>query len=300
MAEKKSFVMYKQWGAAIEKLSTEQKGILLGTIFAYQSGEPVKIDDVAVAVLFEIMRQSFDSDSEKYMEVSRKRVEAGKAGSSKRWGEKPDQANDDETTCEKDMANANFATLNDSKPIANDSKRISGMTKIADNEYDYDNEYDNDKDKEREERESAAKVKDPSPSSDQICKEIIESYNSIAIRLPRPADLTPSRKRTITEILQTKTIEQIKLAFQKAEDSSFCTGHNKRGWKASFDWIITPDNMTKLIEGNFDDTPEAIRAAPRKGQFGSYTHEDVDWNALERKILQKQKEEDEKATGSDS
>lgn len=36
MSDKKSFVMYESWGAAIEKMSNEQAGELIKAIYAYQ------------------------------------------------------------------------------------------------------------------------------------------------------------------------------------------------------------------------------------------------------------------------
>lgn len=39
----------------------------------------------------------------------------------------------------------------------------------------------------------------------------------------------------------------------KASGSAFLNGHNQRGFTASFDWLIRPNNFPKVLEGNYDD-----------------------------------------------
>ncbi|MFB0921444.1 MAG: phage replisome organizer N-terminal domain-containing protein [Oscillospiraceae bacterium] len=41
--------------------------------------------------------------------------------------------------------------------------------------------------------------------------------------------------------------------FSRVEASPFMKGKNDRHWKASFDWIMQPANMDKVLEGNYDD-----------------------------------------------
>ena len=50
-----------------------------------------------------------------------------------------------------------------------------------------------------------------------------------------------------------KALEILKGIFQKMESSAFLKGDNKRGWKASFDWLFENDkNWVKVWEGNYD------------------------------------------------
>ena len=49
----------------------------------------------------------------------------------------------------------------------------------------------------------------------------------------------------------------IHLLFEKMMQSKFLRGDNKRGWKASFDWLFENDkNWVKVYEGNYDSHPE--------------------------------------------
>jgi hypothetical protein len=43
-----------------------------------------------------------------------------------------------------------------------------------------------------------------------------------------------------------------KTAMDKISKIPFCMGQNDRGWKASFDWFLTPDAVVKIIEGKYD------------------------------------------------
>ena len=42
-------------------------------------------------------------------------------------------------------------------------------------------------------------------------------------------------------------------AFQKVEASNFLKGDNERGWRAEFDWVLKPENLVKVLEGNYDN-----------------------------------------------
>ena len=51
-----------------------------------------------------------------------------------------------------------------------------------------------------------------------------------------------------------KAMEILKGIFLKMEESSFLKGDNRRGWKASFDWLFENDkNWVKVWEGNYDN-----------------------------------------------
>ena len=42
-------------------------------------------------------------------------------------------------------------------------------------------------------------------------------------------------------------------AIGRISASKFCLGDSERGWRASFDWLITPDAVVKIMEGKYDD-----------------------------------------------
>ena len=120
MADKKSFVMYESWGAAIEKMNNEQAGELIKAIYAFQKNPDVVPEDPAIAFVFEIIKQKLEEDNKRYEEVCAARSEGGKKGG-------------------RPKANAS-----DKKQMVSEeskkSKCFSEKAKKADN----DNEYDND------------------------------------------------------------------------------------------------------------------------------------------------------------
>ena len=118
MSDKKSFVMYESWGAAIEKMSNEQAGELIKAIYAYQKDPDAVPEDPALAFVFELIKQQLDADSQRYKEACAARSEAGKKG-----GRPKTNASD-----KKQMVSE------ESKK----SKCFSEKAKKADNEYDND------------------------------------------------------------------------------------------------------------------------------------------------------------------
>ena len=80
MSDKKSFVMYESWGAAIEKMSNEQAGELIKAIYAYQKDPDAVPEDPALAFVFELIKQQLDADSQRYKDACAARSEAGKKG----------------------------------------------------------------------------------------------------------------------------------------------------------------------------------------------------------------------------
>ena len=71
MADKKSFVMYESWGAAIEKMNNEQAGELIKAIYAFQKNPDVVPEDPAIAFVFEIIKQKLEEDYKKITSPTR-------------------------------------------------------------------------------------------------------------------------------------------------------------------------------------------------------------------------------------
>ena len=84
-------------------------------------------------------------------------------------------------------------------------------------------------------------------------QEIIGLYNDTCVSFPHLTKLSEARKKAIRARLKTYSIDDFKLMFQKAEASSFLKGKNNRNWSATFDWMIKDANMSKILDGNYDD-----------------------------------------------
>jgi hypothetical protein len=112
--DKKSFILYVDQKDLFNKLPDEIAGKLIKHIYSYVNDENPKSDDLIVEIAFEPIKQQLKRDLKLFEEKRVKRSEAGLAGANKRWKEMPNDANEWQT-------------------IANDSKRINGIAKIADN-----------------------------------------------------------------------------------------------------------------------------------------------------------------------
>ena len=126
---KDSFLMYTEWANQVIRLSDEQAGVLLKSIFAYNKGEPMPAMDDKTDMCFSFIQGQLDRDSRKYENVCEKRREAGKKG-----GE------------------ANATKRKQMLPIANFGKQTVANQADNDNEYENDNDNDNDDDLKKEKR----------------------------------------------------------------------------------------------------------------------------------------------------
>ena len=83
----------------------------------------------------------------------------------------------------------------------------------------------------------------------------------------------------IRKLGQQYSLEEIREVFEKANKSKFLQGSNDRGWSATFDWIITPDNFEKIRDGNYDNPKSETKP---KRQF--YDFEEIERYTKDRNL----------------
>ena len=79
----------------------------------------------------------------------------------------------------------------------------------------------------------------------------VDMYNSNCSSLPQVKSLNDKRKRLIKKVEREVSEEDLIKAFRIANSNPFLRGDNG-GWRANFDWLMNPDNITKVLEGNYD------------------------------------------------
>ena len=79
---------------------------------------------------------------------------------------------------------------------------------------------------------------------------VVDYFNQICVSLSKVVKLTEARRRHIKTAVKTLGDLSFEEYFRMVEASDFLTGR-KGEWKASFDWILSPSNMVKVIEGNY-------------------------------------------------
>ena len=107
-----------------------------------------------------------------------------------------------------------------------------------------DEERDKDKEKEREERKIDYGG-------------IVQMYNAHCPSLPSVKSISATRKKAIKARMNTYSVDDFEVLFQKAEASDFLKGKNNRNWTATFDWLIKDANMAKVLDGNYDNKQDA-------------------------------------------
>lgn len=77
-------------------------------------------------------------------------------------------------------------------------------------------------------------------------------YNTYCTNLSEVKKITDKRKVAINKFLKEFDNKQFQDICISANSSDFLTGHNDRGWKADFDFLIRPDKAVKILEGQYD------------------------------------------------
>lgn len=111
--------------------------------------------------------------------------------------------------------------------------------------------------------------------TEQLEREAFDLFVSSAdiIGCSKPSSFSADRKQKIkARLKEVDGIEGWKIALEKAETSDFIKG---RGW-FSIDWMLKPQNFTKLMEGNYDNRtndsgPSGPNGSARRCGTGSGT-----------------------------
>ena len=85
-------------------------------------------------------------------------------------------------------------------------------------------------------------------------QQIVDLFHASCPSFPEVRKISDSRKRAIASFSKKYSAEEIRLLFEKAEQSPFLKGENSNGWSATFDWLIKDSNAAKVIDGNYDDS----------------------------------------------
>ena len=81
---------------------------------------------------------------------------------------------------------------------------------------------------------------------------ITEVYHQHCSTLPKVMKLTKGRKEHILARIKEYKPGTVEEVLKAVGSSEFLTGSNERGWKADFDWIISPVNFLKILEGKYN------------------------------------------------
>lgn len=80
---------------------------------------------------------------------------------------------------------------------------------------------------------------------------VISVFNETCKSLPKVSRLTEQRRQKIADAARYIGIDKLFKCFKIAEESYFLS-KRKGKWRATFDWILEPENMVKILEGSYN------------------------------------------------
>lgn len=99
---------------------------------------------------------------------------------------------------------------------------------------------------------------------------VVNAFNSICVSLPKIQKLTDPRKKKIKALQHHLGDMSIDEYFKMVEQSDFLTGRAGDWNGCNFDWILNPTNLTKIIEGNYNNRQSQQQNTPQYTQGIDY------------------------------
>lgn len=79
-------------------------------------------------------------------------------------------------------------------------------------------------------------------------------WNETCTNLPKVLHVGPSRLKSLqSRRKESFWRENFAAACAKVSDSDFCAGNSATTWVATFDWMLRPDTVPKVMEGKYDN-----------------------------------------------
>ena len=261
--EKKSYIMYKSWNPLLESLPPEQLYEVFHAIIKYQNGEETNIKDPVIQAIFKMFKKQFEEDENKWGKERQQRIDAGRKGGKA----KPTEYKECLAPLSKvKQTQANQAVMVEVEVEGNVEVEDSVDVKNILPPYSPPKGGEADSSLRSESRQNIDDYTPPKPERTDY-QGVLDAYHECCPSFPAVIKLTETRKRAIKARLKDYGLDEIKRAFSLAGQSDFLKGSS--GWQASFDWLMKPANMTKVLEGNYTN-----RASPAGGKSKSMWGED--------------------------
>lgn len=210
---KKRFFLYTDYKQHLNRLSLEEKGMLLDAILDFADDKEVELEG-AVGMAFSFITAQMVRDNVNYENTCESRKESGSKGGAPK-------------------GNQNARKY--PKTTENNQKQPKTTKTSKTNDIDIDKDIDI----------------DINTNTSNNYDELITLFNDTCKSLSKVQRLTDKRKKAIKTRLKTFTIDDYKRAFQMVEESDFLSGRSGGDWKASFDWLLNEANLIKVLEGNY-------------------------------------------------
>ena len=285
------FMLYTAQYPAIKTMTQEQKGDLLDALYAYAiDGAQISAEaDPMVQMAFAFIRDAIDRAQGKYeAKCERNRQTALKREQKKREAQTctnvHERAPQSTNVHERGKTARTCTNVNERAPQSTNVHECSPIktkqNKTKQNKTNPSIERGG-KEKEKESPQAAVSFSALSPTPtptgessdgseeaeaqrrrveiDAECVALKNYWNGQAEKtgslVRRVTLLTDARKALIRARLAEydNDITVLRLAVDKIIASSYANGENPRNWVATFDWLMTQENLVKTLEGNYDN-----------------------------------------------
>jgi predicted phage replisome organizer len=143
---------------------------------------------------------------------------------------------------------------------------------------------------------------DKEKEADEQWKNIIDTFNSICNKLPKVTYIDETQKRKIKKLIKTfdevgilpsmNVHQRMEHIFRSVSESDFLSGRRRSNIWCTFDWIITVENATKIVVGNYinynNGASEDNQNKRRTNSFNDYPqrkYTEQDYIKLENKLI---------------
>ena len=229
--------MYAAQYNALRRLTDEEMGFLFHQIFRWLNDEETEAGDWSSALFlaFQFMTLQISIDNEKYLQRKR-RMEAARKS-------RKEQSSVKESETEESPSHA----------------RVNVNDNVNENVNDNVNENVNENDNENVNvslfLEKLKNIEDKDKEKEKMFQSFIAFWNQAieqtGASMKRVRVLTDRRREAISAIRQQFSGKQAATAIYNAMRSSFCNGRTKqRPTPVDFDWLMKPENFTRLLEGS--------------------------------------------------
>ena len=238
----------------VELLSNEEAGELFKALLAYaDEGTPISTENRLLSVVFAGLRSQLDASAENYA----KRCEKNRAIAIERERNKREQAASTNVEKEHERARTCTNVHEEARTCTNvheEARTCTNVTNIIKDNIRKDNIVIKKSAKADKEKTDGANA----PHSALLdVNAFVAYFNKQLVAqgaiIKQVKTVTAKRRSVIEARARENGKEALKTVADKSASSDFLNGKNDRGWLATFDWLMRPNNFVKVLEGNFDN-----------------------------------------------
>ncbi len=132
----------------------------------------------------------------------------------------------------------------------------------------------------RDRDKSKEKEIDLTVSNDTVCRtsdvrRVVDAWNSLGLTQVEKVTGDSVRGKMLRARINEYGTDDVVDAVMRIKKSSFLRGQNKKGWTITFDWLVRPNNFTKVKEGQYDDSVHGNQSLREASSSNPFLREDI-------------------------